>query len=601
MNKNDYTKDSIKVRMLNRAAALWDVRNADSLDPLVRLLLESLASEIFKLAGELEDVEDRVVEKLARTFTPSFMMSASPAHAVLHARALSGTYDVAVNAEFAYRAAAFTKKHQLPKLAFTPVGAARLIDGDVAAIIAREKFYDVSPQGGKDHTANALRIDPSFNGAMWIGLELGSGVQNIDGLSFYFEFPLMDDTTEYFRLLRYAKFSHDGVPVTVAPGMPKQGSDAGQNIFGSYDPRRQMIEDIADKYQSRFISITGDINLKKETVPAQIAHLFDREFTDGRPELVWIKVAFPPAFDDNVIAQMCVHTNCFPVANIYDKSIVKTISPLSSIVPLEKSDKEYFLYMDSVTDSHNRQYKQIRDHGDGTAAGTYIIRRGGNERFNSINAKNYLERLLDLYRDEATAFSNVNKDVRKSIDKLLALLNEFAVKLQTYDDDIEQTSYLIFDTDITAKQNITASYNLTNGAIANGIKVYEGLSVPDTSDIVPTSAMLMTATRGGRRSPSESSQRDIYQYLLTSRDRVYTKDDVRLFCKSYFGEYFSEVEVESGYEVSNVPKEGIIKTTNVILHGTKNEIGSRNILCADMLAGLSRRSPEGVNYRIILR
>ena len=603
MSQDQYTKENIKARMLSRAASLWNVRNADNLDPMVRLLVESLASEVFKLAGELDDVEDRVVEKLARTFTPSFMMAASPAHAIVHACAVSNTCDISTSTEFSYKEPGFLQKHGLVELIFTPVMNMKLFDGEVAAIIAREKFYNVTPQGGKDHVATASR-NSLFNSAMWIGLELGNGVQNLKDLSFYFELPLMDNAVEYFHLLRYLRLSHNGTEIAAMPGIPERDDDIGQNFFGFYDPRRQMSKDIADKYQRQYITICEELSvrdLKKEIIPAEIAHLFSKEFINGfSHELVWVKVSFPPAFDDSAIAYLCVHMNCFPIANIFYNKNIRTISPLSSIIPLEKEDKEYFLHVESVTDSRSREYRQIRSHDDNTTAGTYIIRRGGSERFNSANVKNYLERLMDLYRDESTAFSKVDSEIGGTAEEMLSQLGRLDVKLQAYSNNIEHTSYLIFDKNITEKQNITVRYSLSNGAIANGIMAYEGLSIPDVSDIEPASAILMTTTRGGRRSPSESSQKDIYQYLLTSRDRVYTKEDIRLFCKCYFSEYFSDVKVESGYEVSKAPKEGVIKTTNIVLHGTKNENTDPNILVGDMLAALTRRSPEGMNYRIIL-
>ncbi len=291
-----------------------------------------------------------------------------------------------------------------------------------------------------------------------------------------------------------------------------------------------------------------------------------------------------------------------PVANIYSKHSLTTITPVSSIVPLEKESNEYFLFIESVNDSEDKTYKEVKSHSDEAELGTYAIRRGGSERFNSINARDFLERLLDLYRDESMAFASIDKDIASTAEGLMRYLSDFERKLQSFDNDSEQTSYIVLSGDIRQRTNLTVRYNMTNGAIANGIQVAERLSVPEICDIDPASAILMTSTRGGRKSPPESARKEIYQYLLTSRDRIYTREDIRLFCRCYYGDFCTGVEVQNGYEVSNGPREGIIKTTNIILHGTGQKRAMEpELLIRDLLAGLEQRSPEGMNYRVVLK
>ena len=50
---NLFTKESIKARMFKQAATLYDIRNIDGIDPLIRLLIEALSGEIFKLSGDM--------------------------------------------------------------------------------------------------------------------------------------------------------------------------------------------------------------------------------------------------------------------------------------------------------------------------------------------------------------------------------------------------------------------------------------------------------------------------------------------------------------------------------------------------------------------
>ncbi len=602
MSKKQYTKESIKARMFSRIATLWDIKNIDALDPVVKLMVESLASEIFRLSGEIEDIEDRVVEKLARAFTPSFMMSASPAHAVGHARAAGKTCTIDRHVEFGYKNPNFLQRHNLRKLAFTPVHETTLINGDVVSMIAGGRYYNVTAQGGKEHTANSLRRDPVFNRTVWIGLDLNRRIEQIRNLPFYFEFPLMDDSEEYRRLLGYGKWSHNGSEIASVSGF-RQPDDEPVG-FGAQN--RELFQGILSKYKDQFVTLCDTLHgkdLKWERFPQELTGLFDESFVAAlADELVWLKVVFPPAFDYDALFHVAVHTNCFLVSNIYKKQNITTVTKLSSIIPMGREDNEYFLFVDSVTDSRNRLYKQVRNHNDDDSTGSYMVRYGGSERFNEINAHDFLERLLDKYREESIAFSGTDIDVLVTFENLTAYLDDFERRLHSLDRDNEHTSYIILGDGIKERTNLTVSYDVTNGTTGNGIRKSEPLEIPQKADVDPTSAVLMTTTRGGRKSPSESSQRYIYQYLLTSRDRVYTKEDMRSFCRAFYGDYFTQVEVENGYEVSNKPKEGIIRTTNIILSGAlgRSDVEPA-ILKRDILAGLIERSPDEINYRIVLK
>ena len=90
MQDINFSKETIKNRMFKRVAALWEIKNIDNLDPVVKLMIEGLAGEIFKLSGEMKNIETRILEKLARALTPANMISVRPAHAIMRARAISG-------------------------------------------------------------------------------------------------------------------------------------------------------------------------------------------------------------------------------------------------------------------------------------------------------------------------------------------------------------------------------------------------------------------------------------------------------------------------------------------------------------------------------
>ena len=77
---NLFTKESIKARMFKQAATLYDIRNIDGIDPLIRLLIEALSGEIFKLSGDVHAIESRLLEKVASALTPHTALVLSLIH-----------------------------------------------------------------------------------------------------------------------------------------------------------------------------------------------------------------------------------------------------------------------------------------------------------------------------------------------------------------------------------------------------------------------------------------------------------------------------------------------------------------------------------------
>ena len=85
-NKKRYYKENIKDRMFKNAASFWGIRNVENFDPLVKLLIEAMASEIYKLSNEVNNIETRILERIAYLLTPDILMSVRPAHTLFYAQ-----------------------------------------------------------------------------------------------------------------------------------------------------------------------------------------------------------------------------------------------------------------------------------------------------------------------------------------------------------------------------------------------------------------------------------------------------------------------------------------------------------------------------------
>jgi len=607
-----FTKESIKNRMFKRAAALWDIRNIDHLDPIVKLMIEALSSEIFQLSREVNDVENRVLEKVARALTPSSSLSVQPAHAIMHANAVHNSCDILQNYEFHYKNAHFMKRHKLKRLSFTPIYSTRVFNGDVAYLAGSEGISSVDIKLGKELEFAATKKDPITNKSLWIGLDLAPEVISLENISFYFDFPYMDECEEYFRLLPHVKWEIEGFPLQSETGMyilNDEDENLASKFIKAYNTNNQISSDILTNYNHRFIHITERTRLKpnfRTLFPDEIKHLFTEEtLAELTKPLVWVKLTFPSAFTSEALQGLNVQINAFPIANKFINTSERKVDEISGVIPLIKESNEYFLDIDNVSDVNGNQYheqKYSMEHAD-TENHIYTLRRGGIERFNTANAREFLDHLVDLLRDESMAFSNVEKDtLGENANDLLRQLNQLESKISLRGSTAESTSYIVLNDKLYESTAFFIKYWLSNGIIGNGIKASEVLGFTDITDVNRTSTVMLTTSRGGKEAPDAKTLMEMYKFALTSHGAIYSKQDVKSFCAIYCGNNISNIEVKSGYGIGREPKQGIIRTIDVHLTPSAETSPQKlNNMKEGLLAALYEKSPQEFNYQLIVK
>lgn len=121
MGEQKYTKESIKDRMIWTALKFWGLEKSENLDPLIRLLIEALSSEIYLISDDMKNIEIRLLDKLAEVLIPSARTMALPAHAILHVQPLEAEYTLTTENTFYHDEFLFNMKQKVRNLNFTPV------------------------------------------------------------------------------------------------------------------------------------------------------------------------------------------------------------------------------------------------------------------------------------------------------------------------------------------------------------------------------------------------------------------------------------------------------------------------------------------------
>lgn len=608
-NKKRYYKENIKDRMYKNAANLWGIRNIDDLDPVVKLLVESLSSEIYKISNELNNIEIRILERIAKLLTPDIMLIARPAHMILHAQPIEEKFLLEKMMGFYYEDPVFNQKHKT-SVSFFPVDNFILLKGGVKKIICENNLYTIDRFYNKELLTRSIIRSERLVRTAWIGLDLAPEIKKITNLSFYFDFPNTENNNEYLHLLPYTKWECNGVPVNIHAGIytsENSYNDAQEAFFEGYNLSNISDESIKQHYNHHYLTISSEIEkiqLNNKTFPDELKEFFNENIIETFEEsLLWFKIVFPPNFDDELIDNLSVSINSFPVTNKKKISCSEKTNKMTNIVPLVTNEKDYFLSVESVVDSHNRYYKQLpfRD-SDAYKFGTYSIKKGGTERFDTRNAKEYILNLIDLLRDEGVSFSLVGKGfVGEYIEMAERLIMTMEQKLSEIGISGEIPSYLIVDTNEEA-DTIYVDYWVTNCEIANDIKSGSFLFPYNNTFVETNQIFSISQTIGGRSSTRTNNALDMYKYVLTSREHIYTSEDIINFCYAEFGDIILSAEVKKGVQVSTKPKEGLIRTIDVFvtLKPIFDQNQSETEVKDKLVNQLMEISPDSYNYRVFI-
>lgn len=601
---NQFTKESIKARMYKQAASLYDIRNLDSMDPLVKLLIEALSGEIFKLSGDMHTIESHLLEKVASALTPHSALVARPAHALAAARPYSSQATVSATDLFSYKSTEIVKMYKMKKLSFTPLHETRIINAELKYLVTADEFCVITPEGERDAIARLHCEAPVMGRKISIGMKIGSNVTTINDLPLYIDIPLVPDKSSYLKLLPYCHCTIGGVPVEIKGGIER---NPARSVSEKYDLGRLITEEITSKYESHYLTLKATglkvSKLSRSRVPEEVSFMLPADFISGcDADTVWIDIEFPSAFSEEVLNQIKVQMNTFIVVNKYPAKISRKIDSVSAILPLEKTEFEYFLSVDSVIDNHGEQLQEISTTQDEGAAGCYSVRRGGCERFNAMDAKDYLNRLTDLLYDESMAFSSTDKDgVKEEIELIEEQVNYLDDKNKDGGEGQEMLSYVVIDQRYDTHTQLTVDYSLTNGEYANNIYAGEPLTDCENPDIDNSTLRFVTSTQGGKPSPSVKRRMDMYRFMLLSHGSIYTKEDIRNFCMARYGDCIRSVEVKLGYEVSKKQNEGFVRTLDVhILLPDGMKEFDREEFAVDLNSELKRLSPQTYHYRILI-
>jgi hypothetical protein len=573
-----YTKENISRRLIKRCAELWgiDDAQADHFDPLVRLLVEACSVEFEKVGQEIEQTELRLMTRLAEILSPETRNGPRPATAIVQARPQEPTGWIEPENQLTGKRIN-TRKGETTEAHFAPTGRYPLVNAAMLQYATPQGLFSVE-KGIKTLVAKTLP-QPGGEQSIWLGLEIDPGITSWDGFRFYFDW--VGDAGEY----RYREFLQ-----------ATDWSANGTQLFTTNGLQDGAVDDSILIYHDSFVRIHSDDSwekgkLKADPYPEAFEGMFDtRTLQMLKKPLVWLRVTWPAIFPAAGFEQMNVALNAFPVQNKQLNKITYRLQTGLNGIALPTGDA--FMGIQSVVNQKNQVYTAseknlytdeeiapgtavsgaaasgVSTSGVSTPGATmpriFTLRRQGIGRFDKRDARAVLYQLLELLRDEVTAFNAIGEDF------LASILREVAQNMARIEQKLgvkkasETTAqpFLVIRGDKTLDV-LFISYWSTLAEQANGIPAGTRLQSYAASGVSGADIIMLTQSSDGKARPDETDYVNQLRKNIITRNRLVTLEDVRAFCAAELGDRLGKVQVKPHFMPGKMPGQGFVRCLQI--------------------------------------
>ena len=608
-----FSKEVIKARMLQNATKLWGLKSIQSLDPFVKLLIDAFSTEVFKANNEIQTINGRILERLAKLLTPTNYTHPTPAHAVAFCMPEEDTEILMEHSEFffkkhlnSFRKTQSDKQVEIP---FTPVDNIDLIKAQNILMIAGNTVYHIDEQLNKI-PIQRISADVADYRNITIGIDLSDYTsENFpEKLSLFCSNPTYEKVDFVYRLLPHIKVSHNHIPLQVSSGIsynevPEQ--ENYESIFEEQSIRHKIKKDVKNLYDHKFLEIRGIYpSVFKKIKPGLPENIDDGSsvFDPFRTKkILWLKMEFPPQFTSEILENFSFILNAFPVYNRGWKKTEYNLDIMGNNIPMETNEEEFFLYVEEVVDGLGKRYSEIPfTPNEEIEKGLFTVRKGGMERFTQRNATDLMSHVMELLRDEVAAFAIINRDKVKDVlgeisDKMKGLMKKVDQANRELKEDV---NYVIIEP-LENSVHTYASFWVCHSSLANNLRPGTDLNSQKKFHVIT----LITETTGGAEEKKQSDTILAYKYALTTRDKIISAEDVKNYCKMMLNSELKTVSVKRGTMISDKPREGFIRTVDVEITPQNYTFYGRKYWdnLADVLKNnIKAKAIDGVEYRVII-
>jgi hypothetical protein len=573
MGQRFFTRERIRNRLLKRAAEVWGYAESemDEFDPLVTLLIEACSVEFERIAAEVGKTQNRMLERLAQLMYPEVTM-VRPAYGIMQAVSAEPHSTLHPEAQFMMKTPG-NARNGTPAgfLYFSPAMETNLVNGRMRAMATCREFYSIEEGVQKIQLSTSARKNPQHEYSLWLGLELDTDIDTLDGISFFFNWLNDPEAETWYQYLPFAQWSVRGNAVKVATGYSaeKSASHPIDLLEYEFDSVKRMEEEVMDIFHRQFMTVKSSpsfekIKLQREPYPALFEQWFNKtDLQDAKDPLVWVEIRFPTMVSPEALDNLICNINCFPVLNRKLNKLSYRLQSNLNIVPLDAEGS--FLSVKEIVTSSGLGIKLVPfGNPYDLQAETYTLRYGVN-RFNERNSYETLVNLLDLVREESSFFSSLGEDFLaqhiRELNQILARM-ESKVKLQN-----KHEAPFPFLAVRSGKEGSTVGVEFWTcmGEAANKVPMGTKLFPYQHSYVKSENLYLVTTTGGGRDNMSDADKLVHYKKALFTRNRIVTPEDLRTVVAAELGQSLKSVDIRKAFMKGTLPGEGFMRCVQVTI------------------------------------
>jgi hypothetical protein len=607
------SKDEIRNRILKNAEDFWNVKDSNDFDPLVKLIIEALSNELFNVANDVKNLESRIFDKISRILAPDHLTSSLPAHAIMHARPIEQQDYLSPYSQFAFKKNIPQENDKAKKtdIFFSPLHTVKVNNAAVKYIVTGNTLFNVE-QLGKQPIHNTLSGTSAEKNTMYIGFSGIKDWMDFNKLNLFFDWKNYSVPENTYDLLSLGKwfYKNNELAAYTERFMDEPLTGKVQAPFQHKQLLNLIKADVLQFYSNRFITLgdLNDFNIDESgELPPAFSTLFQPAVLNQINNSVkWLKVIFPAAINQEMLNELHVYINAFPVVNKRLSQIKHRLKTMKNIIPIKTESLDQMLAVENLKDNKGKSYNEIpytneNEKGDGS----FSIRYGGTERFDTRNAKELVDYLFELLRDEKAAFTAYGPDflstILKNLEQNIALIEQ---KSRSALKDIKELPSYIVLKPIDDADILFLDIWVTLAEEANHINAGSRLVVYDNNKVHAESIFLLSQTKGGRSRLNATNRVQAYKYGLTTADRIITKADVINFCRYELGNKLKGITLAKGLIMDNKPNAGFIKTTDILIEPADQlNLSTQDWeeLLSLTLAKLNLRSTMNIHYRLLLK
>ncbi|MBO9676282.1 MAG: type VI secretion system baseplate subunit TssF [Sphingobacteriaceae bacterium] len=607
------SKDEIRNRILKNAEDFWNVKDSNEFDPLVKLIIEALSNELFNVANDVKNLENRIFDKISRILAPDHLTSSLPAHAIIHASPIEEEDYLSPYTQFAYKKNIQQENDKTKKtdIFFSPLHTVKVHNASIKYIVTGNTFFNIE-QSSKQPRLNTLPGTAVEKNTLYIGFKGLKSWMDFNKLNLFFDWKNYSVPENTYDLLSLGRWFYKDNELTAYTErfMDEPLTGKTEAPFRHKQLLNLIKADVLQFYSNRFVTLGGlnDFNIDEgKELPPVFANIFQPATLNQIDEKVkWLKVVFPAAINQEMLNELHIYINAFPVVNKKLSQIKHRLKTMNNIIPIKTESADQMLTVENLRDNKGKSYNEIpytneNEKGDGS----FSIRYGGTERFDTRNAKELVDYLFELLRDEKAAFSAYGPDflstILKNLEQNIALIEQ---KSRSALKDIKELPSYIVLKPIDDADILFLDIWVTQAEEANHINAGSRLVVYDNNKVNAESIFLLSQTKGGRSKLNATNRVQAYKYGLTTADRIITKADVINFCRYELGNKLKGVTLAKGLIMDNKPNAGFIKTTDILIEPADQlNLSTQDWeeLLSLTLAKLNLRSTMNVHYRMLLK